>query len=134
MKIRAIIFDLFGVVWTARGVDEEVINLVRKLKAGYRIGLLSNSSQRFLDRALPKQTQKLFDSVVLSEEVGLSKPDKRAYLEVSRLLGEFPSDCLMIDDAQMNYAGAIDAGMQAILFTTVSELESELQKYGILTS
>lgn len=131
--MRAVIFDLFGVIYSSGGVDSELIELVKELKKTYKIGLLSNTTRGQFDGILSLEQQALFDVVALSGEMGFGKPDIRAYREVARLLGEFPSDCLMIDDSQSNCAGAEAAGMKAVLFTGVADLRRELANYGILT-
>lgn len=131
--MRAIVFDLFGVIYGSGGVDGGLIELVKELKEAYKIGLLSNTTRVQFDGILPLEQQALFDAVALSGEMGFGKPDFRAYNEVARLLGEFSSGCLMIDDSQSNCAGAQSSGMEAILFTGVAELRRELANYGILT-
>lgn len=132
--MKAIIFDYFGVLAYRYGQpDETVIKLIRgRLLGRYKLAVLSNMSGGSAEEMLGEQAE-LFDVVLLSGEIGVAKPDARAFLEAVRQLGEFPSDCLMIDDSQINFAAARQAGLEAIYFTGVANLERELEKYGILT-
>lgn len=131
---RAIIFDLFGVIYGRGGVDREIFELIEDLKPKFKIGLLSNTTQDQLDSLLSQEQQEIFDAIGVSGEMGFAKPDERAFLEISRRLEEFTSDCLMIDDSEVNCVGAQTAGMQAICFVNLSDLRRSLKNYGILTS
>lgn len=134
MAARAILFDYFGVLAHRYGAcNEELMAFIEKELVGkYRLGVLSNMNDGS-EEAMLRGYASLFDAVVLSGSIGAAKPDGRAYLEAARQLGEFASDCVMIDDSEVNCIGAHDAGMEAILFTNLADLEQNLAKYGILT-
>ncbi|OYX41000.1 hypothetical protein B7Y94_05740 [Candidatus Saccharibacteria bacterium 32-49-12] len=134
MEVPVIIFDYFGVLAHQYGrPDQEVMDFVRQHLAGrYRLAVLSNMNDGAAEEMLGKSAE-IFDSVVISGELGVAKPDPRAFLLTAQRLGEFPSRCLMIDDSELNCIGAKDAGMAAIYFTGVADLERKLKEYGILT-
>ena len=100
--------------------------LIAKLEtwqADYKIGLLSNIGRGVMDELFgPAERQKLFDTVVLSSEVGIVKPDPAIYQLTAERLGVSPADCLMIDDLPVNVEGAREAGMKAVLFESTDQL------------
>ena len=89
---KVLIFDCFGVlvfcqpsskhlfeyVWQK---DQNLLNFIRKNKAkGSKIGVLSNVAQYQFNQLFSKEEQEeLFDFLVLSGEVGFSKPSKEIF-------------------------------------------------------
>lgn len=126
--MRAIIFDYFGVLAHRYGqCDERVMRFIQEELVGKcKLVVLSNMNGGSAAEMLGEYAH-LFDVVILSGDMGMSKPDERAFLEAARRLGEFPSDCVMIDDSQTNCAGAERAGMRAVYFQGVEELSEALK-------
>lgn len=58
-----------------------------------------------------------FDTLVLSGEVGLRKPDPRIYELASARVGVAPAACVFVDDLQRNVTAAEQVGMQGIHHT-----------------
>ena len=80
---------------------------------GVKTGLISNSwSTSHYDRDL---LEELFDTVVISADVGLHKPQPEIYLMAAERLVEPPERCVFVDDLRENCAGAEAVGMTAIL-------------------
>lgn len=133
MAVRAIIFDYFGVLAHRYGrCDEVLLEFIQQNLAGrIKLAVLSNMNGGSAKDMLGKY-EDLFEVVVLSGELGFGKPDRRTYLEVARRLGEFPSDCLMVDDSPDNCRGAEDAGLMAFDYTDLASLEAYLRKYDII--
>lgn len=97
------------------------------LKQSYKIGILSNASENLLDELLSVEQLRLFDSVVLSCEVGLVKPDPRIYRLAATRLGVEPEQCIFIDDLSAYVRGANSAGMSAILYSDLDTLKKDLK-------
>lgn len=100
-------------------------------KRGYKLGIVS-------DGVAVKQWQKLialgidtlFDTVVISEEVGCCKPDKRIFESALSNLGLDAGDTLYIGDrSEKDIVGAKAAGVRTILFET-EENRNETAKKG----
>lgn len=58
----------------------------------------------------------LVEQIVYSHEIGIEKPDPRAFEAVCASLEVRPESCLFIDDFPVNVEAAQAAGMQAHLF------------------
>jgi putative hydrolase of the HAD superfamily len=118
-------------VW--RGLDQDVVGLVKRLRGRYRVGLISNARESLEDElANHHGISDLFDLVVNSARVGLAKPDRRIYLLAAERVGSQPSHCLHIDDLIQNVWGAREAGFQAVHYQEdYPSLERELRSLGV---
>jgi FMN phosphatase YigB (HAD superfamily) len=58
------------------------------------------------------------------------KPERAIYEHAVRLTGSPAREVFFIDDREENVAGAIDAGLDAVLFTTPADLKQELIQRG----
>jgi putative hydrolase of the HAD superfamily len=99
--------------------------LVRRARAsGLRTALLSNS----WGNDYPRHTwDGMFDTVVISGEVGLRKPEPEIYLLTAERLGLRPEDCVFVDDFELNIEGAREIGMTGVLHTSYDETRQELE-------
>ena len=74
------------------------------------------------------------DWTFVSCRTGARKPDPEAYLNVAQTLQVKPSDCIFIDDREVNIASAREVGMDAILRMSTGELRHELARRGVLVA
>jgi epoxide hydrolase-like predicted phosphatase len=97
----------------------EVIALTRRARArGILVAALSNSwGTGGYDPYAGWDLDGLFDAVVISDRVGLRKPDPRIFQLTAEKLGLPPGDCLFVDDTEHNLPGARDLGMGTVFFT-----------------
>lgn len=72
---------------------------------------------------------KLFDKIVYSYEVGVSKPNKDIFLSLLKKLKVKPEQCLYIDDYIKNIDAAKELGMETIQFISARDLKKQLLKY-----
>ena len=108
-------------------------DLVSRLKtAGYGIWLLSNASmmQPLYWNKLP--VSRLFDGTMISAEEKTVKPCPEIYRRFTERFSLQPEECLFIDDAPINVAGAIACGWKGIVFHgDADELEEKLLSAGV---
>ena len=103
---------------TASVANESLFEYIRDvLKPHYKIGMLSNAGANWLDDLFQAWQVALFDGIALSYEMGVIKPDARAYTIAAARLGMLPEECLFIDDHLGYVESAKAVGMQAIEFT-----------------
>ena len=121
--------DLIDSMFKGMAPLESMVGAVRRARgAAIRTGLVSNSwSTSHYDRALLSE---LFDTVVISAEVGLHKPQPEIYLLAAERVGAPPEDCVFVDDLRENCQGAEAVGMTALLHrdpeATIARLEELL--------
>lgn len=107
--------------------DEAMIELVKRYKAEYKIGFLSNIDSDTIHRLFPEpERSELFDAFVVSGEVGLTKPSLELFELTATRLDVEPEECLMIDDIPNNIDGATTVGMKGICFSSRLQLVQEL--------
>lgn len=93
-----------------------VLRVVKDARAaGVRTAVLSNSLGRDPhDPYAPFRLEDHFDVVVLSDEVGIRKPDPRIFQLTAERLGVPTTSCLFADDSEENLPPARDLGMGVI--------------------
>ena len=108
-------------------------DLVRRLKeAGYGIWLLSNASKAQHTYWPRVPVSSLFDGKLISCDIGFVKPMREIYEAFTDRFGLRPEECLFIDDATANVAGAVACGWKGIVFHGDSEeLERKLEAFGV---
>lgn len=72
-----------------------------------------------------------FDVLVWSYQLGIAKPDPAIYLHTLEKLGTAPAETLFIDDKLVNVHAAQALGIQAIEYTTVENLRTQLTALGL---
>lgn len=94
--------------------------------------LLSNASSGYL---LPVMEHlgldDLFDRVFVSSDIGLVKPDPKAFEYVLDKMSFSPKESVMVDDSKRNIEVATSLGMNTIHFNESLDLISEFIKLGI---
>jgi putative hydrolase of the HAD superfamily len=111
------------------GLDSQLLQFIEDKKRDYKIGMISNVGQGFIERMfVSNPASYYFDDIVLSSEVGLVKPDIRIYEMSARNLGVEVGQCLFIDDLEKNVQGAKDAGMQAMQYKNFPQFVEDFNK------
>jgi HAD superfamily hydrolase (TIGR01509 family) len=92
------------------------VELVAALRAaGIPVGLASNSSRQFVDKALRVAgLRDAFDVTVAGDEVPNPKPAPDGYLTAVAALGADPAACVALEDSATGVAAARAAGMTVI--------------------
>jgi 2-haloacid dehalogenase len=75
-----------------------------------------------------------FDGILLSGEIGVTKPDRRIFDELCARFDLDPIKTLFIDDNPPNVDGAQAAGLQAVRFESAATLRGDLIRLGVLQS
>ena len=93
-------------------------NLAAEFRArGGRTAMLSNGVPEIVDVIRRhRELDDFFDAVVISFEVGCSKPDPRIYRICLEKLGVDAPDALFVDDLPANLDAAAGLGLQTFLF------------------
>jgi putative hydrolase of the HAD superfamily len=115
-------------------LNEAIVPIVLGLKAsGYRLVLGSNTNILHANRFRSQFASLLsaFDRLVLSFELGHSKPSPEFYLACAKAAGVSPGDCVFIDDLAENVVGARSAGLQSLFYRDPEILGGELHRLGV---
>lgn len=109
--------------------NETLLDLIRRLKPDYKIGLMSNISSDWITREfLTPDEIVLFDTMVLSYEAGMIKPDPRMYILACERLRVAPHEALMVDDRDQYVEGAREVGMSGIVYENMHSFTAQLNE------
>lgn len=116
--------EAIDTAWNSLLLDlpPERVELLKKLAAQYRLFLLSNTSSIHItqvNKILEASTgveklEDLFETVFLSYEMGLMKPDARIYQKVLERAGLKAEETLFLDDNADNIRAAAELGIETI--------------------
>jgi epoxide hydrolase-like predicted phosphatase len=113
--------------------DLELLDLARNLRKTHKVGLISNAWSGLRAWMTGRKMADAFDTLVISAEVKIAKPDPRIYHLALEKLGVQPGEAVFLDDFKENVEGARAVGMQAIHFvepeTAIAELLSRLKNH-----
>ena len=113
-------------------IDTEVVALLAKLKETHRIGLCSNAiASSFWQIVVEHHLAPLFDSIVVSSEVHLIKPDPRIYTLTLDKLGTAAKDTIFFDDRKVNVDAAAALGIESYIFTDAAGLRETIVALGL---
>lgn len=114
-------------------VNKEMLHLVANLnKNGYATAILSNS---ILPHSQYNRKIGLYDSfniVILSNEVGMLKPNTDIYFYCLNKLKLKPSEVIFIDDKVQNIVAAESMGIKGIEYNNFHKLVNDLLSLGVL--
>jgi len=115
------------------GADPKMYLLIDELKQeGIRVGMLSNIDDRYTQLIRDFGFYEPFDPCLLSCEMGLQKPDPKAYELLINTMKLPAADIVFIDDKEENIEAARNIGIDGIVFKSSRELREELRKRELL--
>lgn len=119
-----------------RATPGAVETLVRLRESGYRIAIVTNGQTE--DQTAKTEAigiRHLVDRIVTSEEAGCCKPDSRIFRFAIDTIAKgavSPMVYMIGDSADSDIKGALDAGLNAILYSPLAQM-SRLSLYGSST-
>jgi glucose-1-phosphatase len=127
-------FEKFRELWSSIFLPETILpgQMLARLHANYRLLLLSNTDAIHFGWITEKYPiMRHFDHCVLSFDLGLRKPEPGIYQEAIRQAQCAPAEIFFTDDIAENAAAARLAGIDAVQFQSLVQLEGELTSRGI---
>lgn len=109
--------------------NTELLGYIASLKSDYKIGLLSNIASNWIrDSFLSAEEQSRFDEMILSFQVGMTKPDPRIFEIACQRLEVEPAEAIMVDDIDTYCESARSIGMQAVVYQNFQQAKAELEQ------
>jgi len=104
----------------AQIISKEHIEVVKKLKKKYKVAILSNNVQEWVNNVLKNyKIEKLFDAVIVSSKVGARKPDAVIYFKALKKLSVKPEESIFVaDELSEDLVAATGLGMKTIWLKT----------------
>jgi 2-haloacid dehalogenase len=123
---------------TLAGPIQPTVDILRQLKARADqaefslYGLTNWSAEKFAAIRQQYEFFNWFQTIVVSGEEKLIKPDPRIYRALLQKSGRLAAECLFVDDSAANIAAAQSLGFDTIHFLSPKQLRMELSQRGLL--
>lgn len=109
-------------------IDHEFMQFIRSLRPAYKTGLISNAWSDMREYLIRKKLDDAFDTLTISAEVKIAKPDAKIYQIALDSLDVKAEESIFVDDVPVNIEACQKLGMQGILFRDVNEVIRQIQK------
>lgn len=110
-------------------VDRDLLNFIRSLRPRYKTGVISNAWSDMRAFIVENKFDDAFDSLTISAEVGVIKPQPKIYQLALEQAKVQASDAVFVDDMPANIEAANMLGMHGILFRDPHETLTQLKKF-----
>jgi putative hydrolase of the HAD superfamily len=97
-------------------VDLNIVNFLRSLKPGYKVGLISNAWNGLRDYIVREKFDDAFHHMIISAEVKVAKPSAKIYRIALEQLQVEANEAVFVDDVWENIQACEKIGMKGILF------------------
>ena len=118
-------------------INQKTINIINTIKSHIKVGIITNgSTQRQKAKIINTNLNHYFDTIIISEEVGFSKPDKRIFELALNKLNVQSEDVLFVgDDLEKDIAGCQNANIKGIWFNpNMIKNNTDTKPYAEITS
>ena len=117
-------------------LNESVYNLAVSLKEKYKVGIITyNKKDRLVALTKKYEMDKVFDSIIVSADVGSGKEDDKIFYAATNSIGVKPEECVFIDNHKKNLIIPAQMGFKTIFYdlekNDVQLLKKELQDLGV---
>lgn len=116
---HAIISKIFGMKTSQNVFNRpEYYPFLKSYKKHFEVGIITNgSTQRQKAKIINTNLNNYFDTIIISEEVGFSKPDKRIFeLALNKLNVQSENILFVGDDLEKDIAGPQNANIKGVWF------------------
>ena len=115
--LRGIVNHTIEAWYSDMYVDPEATDVLRDLKQRFKIGLVTNwdYSPSIYRLLADYELEDYFETVVVSDEVGVAKPDPSIFHIALKRAGLEPEEAAYVGDAPEDVEGSLAAGLQPVL-------------------
>jgi epoxide hydrolase-like predicted phosphatase len=112
------------------GLDPAMVALLRQLRPRYHLALLTNAwSDAHAVLSARFGLDQLVDTIVISAEVGMAKPDPAMYRLTLDCLDVAPQETLFVDNKARNTLAAAALGIPSIVFQHSAQAIAAIQDH-----
>ena len=109
-------------------IDHSIVEYLRSLRPRYKTGLISNAWSDMREYLVRQKLADAFDTLTISAEVGVAKPDAKIYLLALEQAQVEAEAAVFVDDVPANIEACEALGMKGILFRDPLKAMNELKK------
>ena len=107
-------------------IDHNLVEYIRSLRGKFQTGLISNAWSGLREFITKEKLIDLFDTVVISAEVGAIKPSAKIYEVALDQAKVSAGEAVFVDDMPVNIEACEKVGMKGILFNDPEKSLSRL--------
>ncbi len=118
-------------------INDETLNLLKKLKRKYEVVLLTDNYDALYKKIIAdKRLKNVFHHAFYSNKIHLVKMDEgeKVFQYVLKKIGAKAENCVFIDDKETNLEPARNLGIRGIQFKNLEQVKRELAILGIATN
>jgi epoxide hydrolase-like predicted phosphatase len=108
-------------------IDREILAFLRSLRGTYTTGLISNAWSDLRDYMTREKMIDAFDHIIISAEVGVTKPEAKIFQIALEKAGVSPNEAVFVDDFYVNIEGCEKVGIKGIHFKDAQSALSQLK-------
>ncbi|MCC6300882.1 MAG: HAD family phosphatase [Anaerolineales bacterium] len=109
-------------------IDRNLLAFYQALKPKYKVGVISNAWNGLRQYMEREKFADVFDSIVISAEVGVAKPAEKIYRIALEKFGVKANEAVFVDDFIENIEACEKIGMKGIHFTDADSALKQLKK------
>ncbi|TFH19033.1 HAD family hydrolase [Candidatus Bathyarchaeota archaeon] len=117
VEIRPLVDRLVRLWHRGMYLDPETVEVLGRLRERYVVGLITNweHTPRIFELVDELGMHGLFDSIVVSDDVGCAKPNPRIFSIALEKHGLIASEAVYVGDMDVDVQGALGAGLKPVL-------------------
>ncbi len=112
-------------------VNEKTVGVINLLKPRYKLALITDTIDIYESLVRKMGLYSLFDTLIISCEVGLVKSQKEIFKLASEKIGIAPEECVYIDDRAELIEIPKSMRFHTILFKNAEQLKKDLKSLGV---
>jgi epoxide hydrolase-like predicted phosphatase len=109
-------------------IDRTLLDFIRSLRPQRKTGVISNAWPDMREYLVENKFDDAFDALVLSSEVGITKPDPKIYHMALDKFKVKPEEAVFVDDIPANIEAARALGLQGVLFQSTEQTLKKLKE------
>lgn len=109
-------------------IDRNLLAFYQALRPKYKVGVISNAWNGLRQYMEREKFADVFDSIVISAEVGVAKPAEKIYRIALEKFGVKANEAVFVDDFIENIEACEKLGMKGIHFTDADSAIKQLKK------
>jgi putative hydrolase of the HAD superfamily len=109
-------------------IDRTLLDFIRSIRPQRKTGVISNAWPDMRSYLVENKFDDAFDALVLSSEVGITKPDPKIYYIALDKFKIKPEEAVFVDDMPANVEAARTLGLHGVLFQTPERTLDKLKE------
>ena len=109
-------------------IDRTLLDFIRSLRPQRKTGVISNAWPDMRSYLVENKFDDAFDALILSSEVGITKPDPKIYHIALDKFKVKPDEAVFVDDMPANVEAAGTLGLHGVLFHTTEQTLKKLKE------